>query len=364
MVLKNKMMNSLMIIFVLLAVVGISYVLKEENNIKKNFKDPISKEAGFEKDTPVKEKDEKNTSEKVVEPEPTLKTSGEVSDVAYATPKKWNPSQFAQSLIGTDIDGGLKADRNGNLIIDKDIKVFFDYLFQAAPEVGGIAVIDKIKSLSESSLPDKAHASAMKILDDYLVYKEEVSMINQRKLTDENRLAILEGTLSEMEILQDSIFSPEVTDAFFGEEKAYAKYSIENMKIMTDKNLTENERNTLLKNNRMKLSEDVQAVIEDSEKERVRYNQIRSITQELKDPEQIKYALLDKGIPDEVASKIATKKRKEIMFNEKYKTYLNEIKKYENINVENYQKIKEELMNQHFETSEERTRARLKNLSN
>ena len=45
----------------------------------------------------------------------------------HQTPASLPDQNFARSLAGTDIDGALKADGNGELILDLGVRDFFDY---------------------------------------------------------------------------------------------------------------------------------------------------------------------------------------------------------------------------------------------
>jgi lipase chaperone LimK len=284
-------------------------------------------------------------------------------EVAYYTPKKWDAKSFAPSLAGTEIDGGLKADGHGNLIIDRDIKVFFDYLFLAAPEVGGVGVIDKIKEISSSSLPEGAHNQAMDILEDYLVYKQEISKIDSRSFNGKNRVNALKSTLSEIEGVRNSIFTQEVTDKFFGEEQVYAKYTIKNMEIMADENISVEQRNQMIENNRMTLSEDVRDVMDEAEKEKENYEIVREVSKKSNDPESIKYELISKGVPEKTATRIAERKREENKFNNQYDTYKTELNKYRDLSKSNFESMRSTLVDQYFKKDSERTRAKLKDLS-
>jgi len=63
---------------------------------------------------------------------------------------------ISAALKGTSIDGALKADSQGNLVLDLQVRDFFDYFLSIADDVGPEQAIAEIQRYSQQYLPEPA----------------------------------------------------------------------------------------------------------------------------------------------------------------------------------------------------------------
>ena len=78
---------------------------------------------------------------------------------------------ISAALEGTHIDGALSSDAQGNLILNLQIRDFFDYFLSIADDVGPEQAIAEIQRYSQQYLPEPANTQALELLGNYLRYK-------------------------------------------------------------------------------------------------------------------------------------------------------------------------------------------------
>ncbi|BFM17261.1 lipase secretion chaperone [Maricurvus nonylphenolicus] len=145
--------------------------------------------------------------------------------------------QDIATWAGTEIDGELKVDENGQLIIDRQLRDFFDYMLSAVGELEPHAVFDVISAYAQQQLPVHAVDELMALLDDYLAFKESAQALRSTPLiaraaqTPAYHYKMLQDTFDELKLLRRTHMSAEAVSAFFADEEAYAEYSLEKMRI-------------------------------------------------------------------------------------------------------------------------------------
>jgi hypothetical protein len=70
-----------------------------------------------------------------------------------STPSEHDQLVISNALEGTSIDGALRADSNGNLILEIGVRDFFDYFLSIADDVGAQQAIAEIERYALSYLP-------------------------------------------------------------------------------------------------------------------------------------------------------------------------------------------------------------------
>ncbi|AMQ89539.1 hypothetical protein [Marinobacter sp. LQ44] len=83
------------------------------------------------------------------------------------TPESLGPNPFAPSLQGTDIEGVLQADDNGQLVVNLEVRDFFDYFLSTVGEVSPETAIGQIQQMARQHLPESAAQQALALLDQY-----------------------------------------------------------------------------------------------------------------------------------------------------------------------------------------------------
>jgi lipase chaperone LimK len=157
--------------------------------------------------------------------------------------------KLSNCLRGTQIDGGLQVDGTGNLIISGEIKSLFEYFLSAMHEEGQDTSIARIKEYIELTLPNPAREEALKILDDYLNYRNNLKRFNPGNLSEKSKaeaLMDLKAAIYERELQRREFLSPEVVDAFFAEEEAFDHYNLSRMEIEYDESLNDDQKLQML----------------------------------------------------------------------------------------------------------------------
>jgi lipase chaperone LimK len=145
--------------------------------------------------------------------------------------------QDVATWAGTDIDGELKVDANGQLIIDRQLRDFLDYMLSAVGDIEPHAVFDVISAYAHQQLPAHAVDELMALLDDYLAFKESAQALRSTPLiaraaqTPAYQYRMLQETFKELKLLRRTHMSAQAVTAFFADEEVYAEYSLERMRI-------------------------------------------------------------------------------------------------------------------------------------
>ncbi|ABC30967.1 Lipase chaperone [Hahella chejuensis KCTC 2396] len=180
------------------------------------------------------------------------------SDAPTTTPA-WNGANFARALAGTDIDGDLRVDENGLLIMDIQVKDFFDYFFLAVGERSPEEVIAEIQRRIYDKLPAQAAEQAMELLNDYISYQERIGELMAAPLAPtesqdyEYYASVMANTFEQLKSLRRQIFAPDVVDAFFGLDEAYSDYALAVMQVKADAQLSDSEKASQVEALRQKL---------------------------------------------------------------------------------------------------------------
>ncbi len=152
---------------------------------------------------------------------------------------------FAPSLTGTDVDGELKVDEDGNLVVTRGTRDLFDYFLSTSGERSLEAILEEIRQYAAQRLPPDAAAQAIVLLEDYVAYKvAEQDYLHQDMSQQENDEYVdtLDRVLDQLIALRQQHFSPEQSQALFGVEQAYGAYALERMRIASDGDLAADEK--------------------------------------------------------------------------------------------------------------------------
>ncbi len=160
----------------------------------------------------------------------------------------WKTASTPGVLKGTDVDGGLKLDANGHLLLAIDVKDFFDYFLSAVGEVTPEQAIAEIHSQLLERLPSDAAKQAMRLLNDYLDYQKNMTELMAKPLipADQQDYAYFAKTMKEsfdeVKMLRRQYMSPDAVEAFFGLEESFSEFSVKNIEIQADVSLSDSEK--------------------------------------------------------------------------------------------------------------------------
>ena len=302
-------------------------------------------------------------------PASTLRPSTEVKALR-GTPTQLDQLLFARSLEGSDIDGHLRADDEGNLIIELAARDFFDYFLATSSEVGVEAAIDEILRYIDSYLPEPALQQARELFSQYLRYKKFNSELQRTPISGgmdtDGYIALLRDTFVKQKSARLEIFSPEANQALFGLEDQYAQYTLENMSIQNNPDLSDSEKANLLAENRSTLPIDVQASLANQEMASINDQNVSKLLNSELDDSQVYSQLIEQGYERSKAEQILAYRQQQGSFEQRYKSYQAVRAKLhaQDIPPEELNSDLKNLRGKFFISEQEQTQAKLRDLSN
>jgi lipase chaperone LimK len=151
-----------------------------------------------------------------------------------------------KSLQGTEVDGSFEVDANGHLKITNGIRHIFDYFLSTVGEEPVETIVARIKAYIHHQLKEPAASEAEHILDGYIAYKKALSGMPQPAPAAQAGggidIAAAEQQMEQVQALRSQYLSPEVIQAFFGDEDTYNNYTLARLRIFQNKSLSDSQR--------------------------------------------------------------------------------------------------------------------------
>lgn len=288
----------------------------------------------------------------------------------YSTPASLGDQPFASSLAGTHIDGSLKADSNGNLIVNLETRDFFDYFLNTVGEVSPEKSLAEIERLARESLPPQAAEQALALLDQYLSYKESALTLGSQNLDPGRQhdpryqLEMLKSALTDLKQLRRNSFDPNTHDAFFGLEEAYGEYTLASLDIQQRTDLSPEAKATLQEWHRQQLPDVIRRTETRMMADGERYQQRQKALADASSPQDAGEQLRDMGVdPAQTAEVVAYLEERE-QFEQRFEQYRRELASLDQSGVtrEDRAAMETRLLQQHFEDEQSRTWAKLRAL--
>ena len=288
----------------------------------------------------------------------------------YATPASLGQTPFAPSLAGTDIDGRLRADASGNLIVELETRDFFDYFLNTIGEVSAERALAEIQALAFANLPEPAAEQAMALLDQYLKYKDDTVALASRNLDPSRQhdpgyqLETLKTALADLKALRRQSFSPETHQAFFGLEEAYGDYTLASLDIQQRQDLSATAKADLQAWHRQQLPEVIRRtetrMISESARHRQRQQAIANARSAEEAGKRLRTLGVDEARIDEVVSYMEERER----FDQQFQTFRQELASLDASGLAGKDAAAAEtrLLREHFADEQTRTWARLRAL--
>ena len=293
-----------------------------------------------------------------------------VPQARNTTPSSLGPDPFAPSLAGTDIDGALQADANGQLVINLQVRDFFDYFLSTVGEVSPETAIRQIERMARTHLQEPASGQALALLDQYLAYKQASLTVMQASLDPARRedpayqLAALGDALAQLKTLRQSTFDADVHQAFFGLEEAYSEYTLATLAIQQRDDLSEQGKQALVEWHRNQLPTTLKTTEQDlhasTRQQQARVAAINSASSPDAAGQQLRELGLD---PDGAESVVKYLKHRE-RFDERFESFQEALSQNgsSGLATQDLANQREELLLRHFPDEQDRTWARLKML--
>ncbi|MDD2159389.1 lipase secretion chaperone [Pseudomonas sp. MIL19] len=233
-------------------------------------------------------------------------------------------------MQGTDVDGELKADSAGNLQLSLALRDYLDYFLSAADQAGLETVVEAMLADARRRLPEPALGQFMGLLGDYMDYKRASLALLQQPLstaqqsTPDDQLVALQGAFEQLAQLRRAQFSSAATEALFGAEEAYGRYTLDNLALMARDDLSEHAKALAQERLRAQLPEAMRA----SEARQAQAQELRAQTETLwqqgASEEQVRHFLALTYDPPTVELLLA-EQRNERAWQQRYATYQQEL---------------------------------------
>lgn len=289
---------------------------------------------------------------------------------AYRTPQSLGEKPFASSLAGTEIDGSLRADGNGNLIVELETRDFFDYFLNTIGEVSAARALDEIEALARESLPEQAAEQALALLDQYLDYKDsELALGNQgldptRQNDPGYQLEMLKDALADMKQLRRNSFDASTHDAFFGLEEAYGDYTLASLDIQQRTDLSVESKSTLQEWHRQQLPEVIRRTETRMMAEGERHQERQKAVAGASSPQEAGEQLQALGVDADQSAAVVEYLEEREQFDQRFEQYHQELASVDQSGMaaEDRATMESQLLEEHFEDEQSRTWARLRAL--
>lgn len=295
--------------------------------------------------------------------EPSLKET-------FRTPVSLGERPFADSLRGTEIDGQLRTDAAGRLVVDLQTKDFFDYFLNTVGEVDAETALGKIESLAHNSLPEPAADEAIALLEQYLDYKQRVLALGNTQLDPARQqdpayqLSVFEQALDDLKQLRGSTFSPDTHRAFFGLEEAYGEYTLASLDLQQRTDLSEGARETLQLWHRQQLPDVIRQTETRLIEEENIHSQRQAVLANSSSPKDAGEQLRELGMApdqaDDVVAYLNVREQFESAFDQ-YQTELTQLQQA-GLAPDDQATREDELLESHFDNEQTRMWARLKSM--
>ncbi|AJD48587.1 lipase chaperone [Isoalcanivorax pacificus W11-5] len=142
------------------------------------------------------------------------------------------------SLEGTDVDGELRSDAQGNLIIGNEIRRVFDYFLATLGEEDIESIKARIALHLHQHLPESAARQAWELLIRYLDYGEALAALPPH----DGSVKSMHEVLVQRRDMRTAWLGQEVAEAFFAQDDAFDAYSLARVTVQQDDSLSAEEK--------------------------------------------------------------------------------------------------------------------------
>lgn len=288
----------------------------------------------------------------------------------HRTPESLGEDPFASSLAGTSIDGSLRANGNGDLMVDLETRDFFDYFLNTIGEVSPETALAEIENMATEHLPPQAAEQALALLDQYLSYKESALALGSQNLDPSRQhdpryqLEMLKGALADMKQLRRNSFDASTHEAFFGLEESYGDYTLASMEIQQRTDISPEAKATLQEWHRQQLPEVIRRTETRMMADGERHRQRQEVLDSASSPEEAGRQLEALGVEPEQSAEVVAYLEERQQFDQRFEQYHQELASLgqSGVSEEDQAAMEDRLLEQHFEDEQSRSWAKLRAL--
>ncbi|MDX1588870.1 MAG: lipase secretion chaperone [Oleiphilaceae bacterium] len=257
---------------------------------------------------------------------------------------------------GLDVDGGVRLDRNGNLVLDIQLRRLLGFFIglTRGPEDEPALKKRIAAHMAREGIPESVRLQVLEILVDYLDYREAgEALVN-------NGGDALEQTFERLYSLRRDRLGPEVAEGFFAEDEARVRRALDRRRIMEDESLSEAQRRQALAQLEQGLPEASRERLEQSRRLSEVSRQVTAMREE-GGSELAIHRLRAEKLGPEAAQRLASLDERRHQWQRKLSAYQASKERIENargLSPQDREKALEGLLEEHFDTDHEIRRAR------
>ncbi|QMV65469.1 lipase secretion chaperone [Pseudomonas berkeleyensis] len=263
---------------------------------------------------------------------PMQAAPGEVSAFSAATPDDTQTPVAATlpSLVDTEVDGQLRTDAAGNLVLDLAVRDYFDYFLSAVDHSGLDTVIEALLADAGRRLPEPALGQMISLLGDYLDYKRASMALMQQPLDAQQQiepkaqLQALQSAFARLDELRRAHFSAAAQEALFGAEQAYARFTLDSLALQQRDDLGEAQRTQMLEQLRERLPDALRASEQRQQLALKQLQRSEQLWRDGADEQQVREFLAMTYDPHTV-QRLLDEQRRERDWQQHYQAYRNEL---------------------------------------
>lgn len=142
------------------------------------------------------------------------------------------------SLADTEVDGELRADADGHLVVNIGVRRTFDYFLSTLGEESLEVIKARIAAWLVEKLPPLAAQEAWQLLLNYLSYQDALSQLPVHERTEKG----VREAIKVRQQLRSVWLGPDVAEAFFGFEDALDNFTLARLGVMEDQTLSDEQK--------------------------------------------------------------------------------------------------------------------------
>lgn len=185
-------------------------------------------------------------------PQPFSYTTGEPASTADPIPARTLQAYLAKLPMGhtvedIDIDGQVRIDQNGNLVLDPELQRYLDFFIglTRSPEDEPVMKEALVAAMGLQGIPEEIQAEVLAILEDYLAYRQALEAMLLEGESEAVPIG-LEQVFERVYSLRREHLGKDVAEGFFGEEEAALQIVLARKRAMENEALSEAERQQVL----------------------------------------------------------------------------------------------------------------------
>ena len=209
-----------------------------------------------------------------------------VGQAAVSKPQPQVSARLPTSFQGTQVDGQLRVDAAGNLIVGAEIRQLFDYFLAAIGEEPLKNSIERLRRHIIEELAEPARGQALSVLNQYLSYKRQLLEL-EASYARAPDLSALRQRLHAVQALRARVLDPAVHQAFFALDEAYDRFSLERLAIRFDSGLDSDAKGRAVDQLRAGLPAELQELLMPQLQTELR-EQTNALVQSGAGPEQVR----------------------------------------------------------------------------